>query len=124
MTSFADSYGSQPALRRIEAGEVRPGMVVRVTTQEEDWVSCATFRVDSIIGGVAQTKSGAAWAIFDGVHAELVEDQEMILRDELAERLVLSSGFSWEHTPELSRAHYRSLADEAIRWAAENKEKK
>ena len=48
----------------------------------------------------------------------------MILRDELAERLALSSGFVWGSMPELSREHYRNLAEEAIRWATENKEKK
>lgn len=126
MASFAESYGSQPALRRIEGGEVRPGMVVRVTVQQEDWAAYTTFRVGSIKHMVAWSKSGAAWALFpaDGVHFELVEDPEMILRDELAERLALSSGFVWGSMPELSREHYRNLAEEAIRWVAENKEKK
>ena len=110
MSEFFDKYRNAKAIRTLTADEVKLGMVVRVVkVHQNDAIEAWVFR---------------AYPPID--NADLIELLEDVPdpREELANRLCAASDngrWTWDSITGWDRDNFRSMADEAMRWADEQR---
>lgn len=111
MSEFFDKYANAKAIRTLTADEVKPGMVVRITDQYSDGFDTTTRKVEDPE---------------PYRHADLIELLEDVPdpREELAKRLhdAYAGGvWTWDVLTPTGRDNFRRMADEAMRWADEQR---
>lgn len=111
MSEFFDKYAHTKAIRTLTPDEVKPGMVVRITNHYSAGFGATTMKV-------VRPK---AYRFEDLI--ELLEDVPDP-REELAKRLCdcfTSGDWPWDVLTGTERDRYRRMADEAMRWADEQR---